>query len=54
MDFGKINSPDEYIIASRIEKNNKFYYKNINDSDSSSDEYYTNFYLGWGWEGSVW
>ena len=42
---------DEYIIVSRIEKNNKFYYKNVNDPDSN---YFTNFYLGWGWEGCVW
>jgi len=48
---------DEYVIASRIEKNNKFYYKNINDSDNNLDcecNYFTNFYLGWGWEGCVW
>jgi hypothetical protein len=51
------NNNDEYIIASRIEKNNKFYYKNVNDSDNNLDNecnYFTNFYLGWGWEGCVW
>jgi hypothetical protein len=49
--FEKIINEEEYIIAERIEKNNKFYYKNVNDL---SENYYTNFYLGWGLEGCVW
>ena len=49
--FEKIINNDEYIHAERIEKNNKFYYKNVNDLD---ENYYTNYYLGWGLEGCVW
>lgn len=51
----KIHSNDEFIVAKRIDTNNKFYYKDVNDqSINTSNDYYTNFYLGWGLENSVW
>ena len=40
--FEEINIKDEYVECTRFEKNNKFYYKNIENNDL-----YTNHYLGW-------
>ena len=43
--FEKIEKKDEYIYVLRFIKNNKIYYQNIN-----TNEIYTNYYMGWGWE----
>ena len=45
--FEKVEKKTEFINVKRYIKNNKFYY--IND-----DYVYTNFYMGWGWEGIMW
>jgi hypothetical protein len=47
--FEKIISEDEYIYVTRFIKNNKFYYKNI-----QNNEIYTNYYMGWGLEDVLW
>ena len=47
--FEKAEKKAEFIKVSRFIKNNKYYYKNID-----TEEIYTNFYMGWGWEGVMW
>ena len=47
--FEKIISTGEYIYVTRFIKNNKFYYKNI-----ENNEVYTNYYMGWGLENILW
>ena len=47
--FEKNNNQSKFIKVSRFIKNNKFYYKNI-----ENNEIYTNFYQGWGWEYVLW
>ena len=43
--FEHILNNQEYIYMTRFIKNNKFYYKNIDNN-----EIYTNYYMGWGLE----
>jgi hypothetical protein len=43
--FESILNNQEYIYMTRFIKNNKFYYKNI-----ENNEIYTNYYMGWGLE----
>lgn len=40
--FESVNNSDEYLYLTRFIKNDKFYYKNINNN-----EIYTNYYKGW-------
>ena len=47
--FEKAEKKAEFITVTRFIKNNKYYYKNID-----TEEIYTNFYMGWGWEGVMW
>jgi hypothetical protein len=47
--FEKVNNDNEYINVRRFLKNRKFYYQNI-----ETNEIYTNYYNGWGWEGILW
>jgi hypothetical protein len=47
--FEKNNNNDEYIYVTRFIKNNKYYYKNI-----ENNEIYTNYYMGWGLENILW
>jgi len=47
--FEKIICKDEYVYMTRYNKNNKFYYKNI-----ENNEVYTNYYMGWGLENILW
>jgi hypothetical protein len=48
--FEKYDSSKKFINTERIEKNKKFYYKNIDTDSNSNNEIYTNFYMGWGCE----
>jgi hypothetical protein len=44
--FEKADNSEEYIHVMKFTKNKKIYYKNI-----QNDEIFTNYYLGWGYEG---
>ena len=48
--FEKYDSSNKFINTERIEKNKKFYYKNIDTRSNSNNELNTNFYMGWGCE----
>jgi len=47
--FEKIPNNEEYIYVIRFIKNNKMYYRNI-----ENNEIYTNYYMGWGLENVLW